>query len=63
MSLSKIIVVAGLALASQAQAQSLPTTGALVIVPAFGEVTHANDQATALFMVEEQDKDKPPPRA
>ena len=58
MSLSKFIVVAGLALASQAQAQSLPTSGTLVIVPAFGEVTHANDQAIATFSIEEQDKDK-----
>lgn len=58
MSLSNIVVAASLALASQVQAQSLPTAGALVIVPAFGEVTHANDQATATFMVEEQDKDK-----
>jgi uncharacterized protein YggE len=39
-----------------AQAQS--TSGTLVIVPAFGEVIHANDQATASFSIEEQDKDK-----
>jgi uncharacterized protein len=59
MSLKKIAVLASLALATQVHAQSaLPTTGTLVIVPAFGEVTHANDEATASFMVEEQDKDK-----
>lgn len=59
MSLKKIAVLASLALAAQVHAQSaLPTTGTLVIVPAFGEVTHANDEATASFMVEEQDKDK-----
>jgi predicted secreted protein len=29
-----------------------------IIVPAFGEVVQANDQAQATFMVEEQDKDK-----
>lgn len=32
--------------------------GTLVIVPAYGEVTHANDEAHATFQVEEQDKDK-----
>ncbi len=57
MSLSKIVVLAGFVLASQAQAQ-VPTSGALVVVPAFGEVTAPNDEATATFMVEEQDKDK-----
>lgn len=59
MSLKKIAFIATLALALQAQAQTtLPTSGTLVIVPAFGEVTHANDQAIVTFMVEEQDKDK-----
>ena len=53
------LLAASLVFAAQAQAQSaLPTTGTLVIVPATGEVTHANDEATASFMVEEQDKDK-----
>jgi predicted secreted protein len=36
----------------------LATTGTLVIVPADGEVTHANDQARVIWMIEEQDKDK-----
>ena len=59
MPIKKIAVIAGsLLLAAQVQAQSLPTTGTLVIVPAFGEVTHVNDEAVANFMVEEQDKDK-----
>ncbi len=58
MSLKKIALMASLALAAQVHAQSVPTGGTLVIVPAFGEVTHANDEATASFMVEEQDKDK-----
>lgn len=59
MSLSKMIVLAGLVLAAQAQAQApLSTGGTLVIVPAYGEVSHANDEAVATFMVEEQDKDK-----
>ena len=52
------LLAASLVLAAHAQAQSLPTTGTLVIVPATGEVTHVNDEATASFMVEEQDKDK-----
>ena len=34
------------------------TAGTLVIVPGFGTVTRANDEAHATFMVEEQDKDK-----
>lgn len=41
-----------------AHAESLPTNGTLVVVPAFGEVTHVNDQATAILSVEEIDKDK-----
>jgi predicted secreted protein len=58
MSLKKFALLASLGLAAQVHAQSIPTAGTLVIVPAFGEVTHANDEATASFMVEEQDKDK-----
>lgn len=56
MSLKTTFVFACLLLASAAQAQS--TAGTTVIVPAFGEVTHSNDEATAYFMIEEQDKDK-----
>ncbi len=58
MSLKKIALLASLAVAAQAAAQTLPTAGTLVIVPAFGEVVHTNDEAVASFMVEEQDKDK-----
>ncbi len=55
----KCLAVAALAtFVVTAQAQSLPTAGALVVVPAFGEVTHVNDQATATLSVEETDKDK-----
>ena len=46
------------ALAAHAAPQSLPTNGALVVVPAYGEVKHANDQAIATLAIEEQDKDK-----
>jgi predicted secreted protein len=59
MSLPKLLFAAAFVLAAQAHAQTAPaTSGTLVIVPAFGEVTHPNDQATATFLVEEQDKDK-----
>jgi uncharacterized protein YggE len=57
MSLSKSLVFASVLLAAGAQAQSV-TTGTLVVVPAFGEVTRANDEATLMLAVEEQDKDK-----
>lgn len=39
-------------------ATSLQTSGTVIIVPAFGEVKHPNDEAQLTFMVEEQDKDK-----
>ena len=59
MSFPKLFAAAALVLAVQAHAQTpLASTGTLVIVPAFGEVVHANDQAIAIFAVEEQDKDK-----
>src|SRR5471032_1981015 len=55
-----VAAMAGAALAalSAHAAETLPTAGALVVVPAFGEVRHANDQAAATLAVEEQDKDK-----
>jgi len=43
---------------AQAPASSFQTTGAQIVVPAFGEVRQANDQARLTLMVEEQDKDK-----
>lgn len=59
--LSSVLAVA-LVPALDALAQSGPaapaTSGTLVIVPAFGEVRHANDEATVNFAVEEQDKDR-----
>lgn len=62
MSLKNIFIAGSMLLALQAHAQTpstaLPTAGTLVIVPAFGEVTQANDQAIVSFMIEEQDKDK-----
>ena len=53
--LAAVIVLSAFA-SSYAMAQS--TSGALIIVPASGEVVHANDLAIATFGVEEQDKDK-----
>jgi predicted secreted protein len=60
MPLPKLLFIAAtFVLAAQVHAQSsLATGGTLVIVPAFGEVKHANDEATAMFAIEEQDKDK-----
>ncbi|MGJ9417380.1 SIMPL domain-containing protein [Massilia sp. CMS3.1] len=61
MSLPKLILAASLVAAAHAGAQALPapgTAGTMVIVPANGEVRHANDQATVTFAVEEFDKDK-----
>jgi predicted secreted protein len=61
MPLPKLFLAASLVLAAQAHAQiqtPLSPTGTLVIVPAFGEVRHVNDQVIATFAVEEQDKDK-----
>ena len=43
MSLKTVFVLASLLLAAQTSAQS--TAGTMVIVPAFGEVTHPNDEA------------------
>lgn len=39
-------------------AEAVSSNGTLVVVPAHGEVRHANDQAVATFAIEEQDKDK-----
>jgi hypothetical protein len=36
----------------------VPTAGTLVVVPAFGEVKHVNDQVVVTLAIEEQDKDK-----
>lgn len=38
--------------------QVVATGGTLIIVPAYAEVRHPNDEARIAFMVEEQDKDK-----
>jgi uncharacterized protein YggE len=59
--ITKLAAAAAVSVALAAHAAptpSLPTTGALVVVPAYGEVKHANDQAIATLAIEEQDKDK-----
>jgi predicted secreted protein len=54
-----LAAAATLALSAHAfAAELLPTAGALVVVPAYGEVKHANDQVVATLAIEEQDKDK-----
>lgn len=46
------------ATAAAQPAQSVPSSGTLVIVPASGEVRHVNDEAVLTLAVEEQDRDK-----
>ncbi|MES2264024.1 MAG: SIMPL domain-containing protein [Pseudomonadota bacterium] len=58
MTITKTMLAAALLLSAQAYAQSLPTSGTLVVVPAYGEVKAPNDQAVAILAIEEQDKDK-----
>lgn len=42
-----------------AEQRTVPNTaGTVVVIPAYGEVRHQNDEAHVTFMVEEQDKDK-----
>ena len=55
--LSSLLAATGFAAHAQAPAPTL-SAGTLVIVPAYGEVKHANDQVRITFNVEEQDKDK-----
>jgi predicted secreted protein len=50
-------VFSSICIAAQAQ-MAIQTSGALVIVPAFGEVKHPNDEARVTLMIEENDKDK-----
>jgi len=56
--MKSVLVAAAATVALSAQAQTLPTSGTLVVVPAFGEVKHVNDQVVATLAIEEQDKDK-----
>ncbi|NVI81693.1 SIMPL domain-containing protein [Janthinobacterium sp. BJB401] len=56
--MKSLLAAAAATVALSAQAQTLPTSGTLVVVPANGEVVHANDQVTVTLAIEEQDKDK-----
>ena len=53
-----VILAASCSVFTSHAQQSVPTTGTLVIVPAYGEVRQANDEARATLAIEEQDKDK-----
>ncbi|GAB3544642.1 SIMPL domain-containing protein [Noviherbaspirillum agri] len=54
-----LLFFGGSAFAAQPQVPPpIQTSGTLVVVPAFGEIKHENDEARVTFMVEEQDKDK-----
>jgi predicted secreted protein len=56
---SFLLALTCVAVSASAFAQTpVKTSGTLVIVPASGEVSHANDRAVLTLMVEEQDKDK-----
>jgi uncharacterized protein YggE len=60
--LYSILVCTTLFITTPVGAQTAVSTeqshGTLVVVPAYGEVTHANDQAHVTLSIEEQDKDK-----
>jgi predicted secreted protein len=56
--MKSLLAAAAATVALGAHAQTLPTSGTLVVVPANGEVVHANDQVTVTLAIEEQDKDK-----
>lgn len=52
------IILFGSLTPGYAQPPAAQTRGTLVIIPAYGEVKHPNDEARATFMIEEQDQDK-----
>ena len=55
----RIVLLPALLLAYVGAAQAqMQTSGTLVVVPAYGEVKHVNDEAHVTLMIEEQDKDK-----
>ncbi|WEF33609.1 SIMPL domain-containing protein [Pseudoduganella chitinolytica] len=59
MTVLKSLLAAAFVLGSvHAHAQTAPTAGTTVVIPATGEVTAPNDQAIATLAIEEQDKDK-----
>ncbi|HZW22764.1 SIMPL domain-containing protein [Noviherbaspirillum sp.] len=57
--LAGLMIAAALGGTAAAHAQTTAQNGGtLVILPAYGEVRQANDEARATLMIEEQDKDK-----
>ncbi|HEY0065033.1 MAG TPA: SIMPL domain-containing protein [Telluria sp.] len=59
MSLKKLVLLTLLPIAMHSQAQTaLATPGTLVTVSGSSQISHPNDQATVVFTVIEQDKDK-----
>jgi uncharacterized protein YggE len=65
MSPKRLALLSALMIALHAHVQAAPavpagpiTSGTAVVVPAFGEVKRPNDEATVVFAVEEQDKDR-----
>lgn len=57
--MKRTLLAATLVLCAAAHAQpAVQASGATLVIPAFGEVTRANDEAVATFAIEEQDKDK-----
>lgn len=50
-------ILSGALVSAYAQPEA-QTGGTLVVVPAYGEVKHPNDEARVILMIEEQDKDK-----
>jgi uncharacterized protein YggE len=57
MTLVHLLLLSSISLLAQAQTEGI-SAGTLVIVPAYGEVKHGNDEARITLMIEEQDKDK-----
>jgi uncharacterized protein YggE len=53
-----LLLFCGITTVAHAQQTAMQTSGAVVVLPAFGEVKHRNDEAVATFMIEEQHKDK-----
>ena len=56
--IARYLIAAAALCAAIAHAQPVQTSGATIVVPAYGEVTRPNDEAHAVFAIEEQDKDK-----
>ena len=52
------LLVAACCTGAVAQQPAVQASGAVIVIPAEGEVTRANDEAHATFSIEEQDRDK-----